>query len=150
MQNTMKLNEQITVGAQPTREEIYEFGRDGFKTVINFRTAQEEDQPISPTAEAVSVKAAEMNYLHIPVSIDQLDMEAVDQIREKIDAAPKPIFAHCKSGKRAGAMAMMDMGVEQGMTGEETLKKAEEMGFKCDQPELKHFVKNYVDQHQES
>jgi hypothetical protein len=33
------------------------------------------------------------------------------------------------------------------MSGDEALKKAEEMGFECDQPELESFVKNYVNNH---
>lgn len=42
---------------------------------------------------------------------------------------------------RAGAMARMHVSCEHGMTGEQTLQKAEEMGFECDQPELVEFVK---------
>ncbi len=42
---------------------------------------------------------------------------------------------------------MMHQAVEQGMTGEQTLKQAEEMGFECEQEELREFVKNYVDSH---
>jgi hypothetical protein len=41
----------------------------------------------------------------------------------------------------------MDMAVEQGMTGDETLQKAKEMGFECDQPALEQFVRQYVDSH---
>lgn len=148
MDDAMKINDQVTVGPQPTQEEIYEFGREGFKTVINFRAEQEPDQPISPAAEGDTVTAAEMTYLHFPVSMKNLNEKDVDQFRQQLDTLPKPIFAHCRSGKRAGAMVMMDLAVEQGMTGEQTLQKAEEMGFECDQPKLKKLVKNYVDQHQ--
>ena len=63
---------------------------------------------------------------------------------------PKPVFAHCKSGERAGAMVMMNMAVEQGMTGEETLQKAKEMGFGSNQPELEQFVRNYVVSHSQA
>ena len=42
---------------------------------------------------------------------------------------------------------MMDLAVKQGMSGEQTLQKAEEMGFECDKPELIEFVKKYVDTH---
>ncbi len=42
---------------------------------------------------------------------------------------------------------MMHQAVERGMTGEETLKKAEQMGFECDVPALKEFVTGYVDNH---
>ena len=33
--------------------------------------------------------------------------ELVDRFREKFPNLPKPVYAHCKSGKRAGAMVMM-------------------------------------------
>ncbi|EMI18623.1 hypothetical protein RMSM_04451 [Rhodopirellula maiorica SM1] len=73
--------------------------------------------------------------------------EVVDRFREQYRKLPKPVFAHCKSGKRAGAMMMMHIAAEQGMSGEQTLEQAEKMGFECDQPELEQFVKNYVDSH---
>jgi uncharacterized protein (TIGR01244 family) len=76
-----------------------------------------------------------------------MEPEQVDQFRQEFPALSKPVFAHCKSGKRAGAMVMMHMAVEQGMTGEQTLQKAEDMGFECDKVELREFVKNYVDNH---
>ena len=40
--------------------------------------------------------------------------------------------------------------VEQGMTGEQTLQKAKEMGFECDQPQLEQFVRQYVDSHSQA
>ena len=33
------------------------------------------------------------------------------------------------------------------MSGEQTLRKADEIGFECEQEELREFVKNYVDGH---
>jgi uncharacterized protein (TIGR01244 family) len=147
MDQVMKISDQVTVGAQPSEDQLQQLGKQGFKSVVNFRTEGEEDQPLSPKAEGEKVKAAGMTYLHVPVSMKSMGPELVDQFREKYAALPKPVFAHCKSGKRAGAMVMMHMAVEQGMSGEQTLQQAEKMGFKCDQPELKEFVKSYVDGH---
>lgn len=42
---------------------------------------------------------------------------------------------------------MMNIAVDEGMSGDQTLQKAKEMGFECDQPELEQFVRNYVDSH---
>lgn len=144
---TMKINDQVSVGPQPSAEEIQRLGQQGFKAVVNFRTSGEDEQPLSPEAESEKVQSAGMEYLHIPVSMEAMGPELVDQFREKYPDLPKPVFAHCKSGKRAGAMVMMKMAVDQGMTGEQTLQKAEEMGFECDQPELEQFVRQYVDTH---
>ncbi len=147
MDNVMKISDQVTVGAQPTEDQIQQLGKQGYKSVVNFRTEGEEDQPLSPKAEGEKVRAAGLTYLHVPVSMKSMGSEQVDQFREKYADLPKPVFAHCKSGKRAGAMVMMHMAVEQGMTGDQTLQQAEKMGFECDQPELKEFVKSYVDAH---
>ena len=147
MDKVMKISDQVTVGAQPSEDQLQQLGQQGFKSVVNFRTDGEEDQPLSPKAEGEKVKAAGMTYLHVPVSMKSMGPEQVDQFREKYASLPKPVFAHCKSGKRAGAMVMMNMAIEHGMTGDQTLRKAKEMGFECDQPELEQFVKTYVDGH---
>ena len=143
----IEINENVTVGPQPSADEIRCLSHQGFESVINFRTNGEDEQPLSPDDEGQQVQIAGLEYVNIPVSMDSMNPELVDQFRSRFEALPKPIFAHCKSGKRAGAMVMMHMACVYGMTGEETLKKAEEMGFECDQPELVDFVKSYVNNH---
>ena len=99
---------------------------------------------MSPEEEGEVVQGTGLKYLHVPVSMDGMDEKKVDQFREQYQSLPKPVFAHCKSGKRAGAMMMMHTAVEQGISGEQALEKAKEMGFECDKPELEQFVKQYV------
>ncbi|WP_372716578.1 beta-lactamase hydrolase domain-containing protein [Novipirellula sp.] len=145
MSQRMKISDEITVGPQPSADEIEKIAAEGFASLINFRTAGEDDQPLSPDAEQQKVEANGLKYLHIPVSMQDMSPELVDRFREKFSELPKPVFAHCQSGKRAGAMVMMHMAAEQGMSGEQTLTQAKKMGFECDQPELEQFVKTYVD-----
>jgi uncharacterized protein (TIGR01244 family) len=140
-----KINDEVTVGGQPTEEQLQELARQGFKSVVNFRTEGEADQPVSPGEEGAQALAAGLEYLHLPVSMKALDPATVDQFRQRYRELPKPIFAHCKGGTRAGAMVMMHLASEQGMSGQQTLDQAEQMGFKCDQPALKQFVQQYVD-----
>lgn len=146
MQDHMKINDAVTVGAQPTEDQLAELARSGFKAVVNLCMAGEQDQPLSPEAEGERVRGLGLEYLHIPVSTKDMRPEQVDEFRQKLADLPKPVFAHCHRGKRAGAFVMMGMAVDHGMTGDQTLQQAEQMGFECDQPELKEFVKGYVDQ----
>jgi uncharacterized protein (TIGR01244 family) len=83
-----------------------------------------------------------MRYVHIPISAKNIREEQINQFQEKLRQFPAPVFVHCATGKRSGAFAMMNAGVEQGMTGEETLRRAEQMGFECDTPQLSECVKN--------
>ena len=148
MEARMKLNEQITVGGQPTEEQLAELKQAGFKTVINLRTEGEENQPLSPEAEAGKVQAQGMEYRHLPVSPQAMGPELVDRFRHELEQLPAPVFVHCASGMRAGAFSMMHLATQAGWSGDDTLRKAEQMGFECKQPELKEFVKGYIDSHQ--
>lgn len=147
MGNTKQITQQVTVGPQPTATELQELKQQGFQSVVNFRTDGEEEQPLSPQAEGETVQGLGMNYLHVPVSTESMEAAAVDRFRAQLADLPKPVFAHCKTGKRAGAMVMMDMALEQGMSGQQTVENAKQRGFECDKPELVDFVKNYVDSH---
>lgn len=146
MENTKKINEMITVGPQPSKEELGQLREDGFASVANLRTAGEKDQPMSPQQEGQEAKRLGMTFHHEPVDEKQMNEEQVDRFRAKLEELPKPVYVHCKSGMRAGAFVMMDQAVKQGMSGQETLETAEEMGFECKQPELKKFVTNYVNE----
>jgi uncharacterized protein (TIGR01244 family) len=141
----MKINDDVTVGTQPTEDQLAGLARAGFRTVVNLRTVGEQDQPLSPETEGKEVRALGMAYLHIPVSTKDIKAEQVDEFRRKFADLPKPALVHCYRGIRAGAFVMMDMAVERGMSGDQTLRQAEQMGFRWDQPELKEFVKGYVD-----
>lgn len=143
----MTITDRLSVGAQPTEEQLLDMAREGVKTVVNLRTAGEDEQPLSPEEEGKKVEAAGMRYVHIPASMKAMGAELVDQFRDKLKEVPGPVFVHCHKGKRAGAFAMMHRAVETGMTGEETLKQAVQMGFECDVPALKEFVTGYVDSH---
>lgn len=148
MTQHMQINEQITVGGQPAEGEIKQLAQDGFKTVVNLRTEGEEDQPLSPTAEGDKVRESGMEYVHFPVSKDEMSPELADEFRQRFPSFDAPVFVHCGSGKRAGAFVVMDKAIKQGWSGEDTLKQAEEMGFECKVPEIKEFVKSYVDSRQ--
>lgn len=149
MRSQMKLNDQITIGAQPTEEQLRQLKEQGFRSVVNLRTPDEEDQPLSPAAEGEQVRGLGMEYRHIPVSLREMGPALVDRFREEATQLPGPVYVHCASGKRAGAFGMMHAAVQAGWSGDETLRKADELGFQCDVPSLKEFVKTYVDRRRE-
>lgn len=147
MERKIKISDEVTVGAQPAEEEIEQLREAGFRSVVNLRTDNEDDQPMSPAEEGERVRAEGMNYLHIPVSMDRMSEEKVDRFRDQFMALPSPVFVHCKSGMRSGAFAIMHMASERGQSGDQAIERAMDLGFECDKPEIKDFVRNYVDRH---
>lgn len=149
MSDRIKISDRFTVSrTQPTEEDLQEIKQQGFQSVVNLRTAGEDDLPFSPQEEGEIVKELGMQYLHLPVSRENLDSEKVDRFRQETAELPQPILVHCHTGRRSGAFVMMDVASREGMSGEKTVQKAQDMGFKCDVPHLEEFVENYVDSHQ--
>ncbi|MEX0820395.1 MAG: protein tyrosine phosphatase family protein [Pirellulaceae bacterium] len=148
MTQQMQISEEVTVGGQPSGDKLEQLAKDGFKTVVNLRTEGEEDQPLSPNAEGEKVRELGMEYVHFPVSRDEMSPELEDEFRQRLPSFATPVFVHCGSGKRAGAFVVMDKAIKEGWSGEATLQRAEEMGFECNVPEIKEFVKSYVDSRQ--
>lgn len=144
----IKITDEYTNGPQPNTEELKSLSEEGFKSVVNLRTLGEENQPISPEDEGRLVREMGLQYLHIPVSMNNIREEQVDEFRKEFAKLPKPAFGHCLSGKRSGALTMMHLGIKNRWSGAETLQKSEELGFPCDDSNLREFVKRYIDSHQ--
>lgn len=148
MVDRIKIDDRFSVGrSHPTAHDFEAIAQEGFASVVNLRTEQEENQPLSPAQESETVRLLGMEYLHHPVSSDSISSELVDRFRERVARLPSPVFVHCKSGTRSGAFTMMHVASESGMPGDQALSKAKDMGFECDSAELEQFVKSYIDRH---
>ena len=145
MQDIARIDDRFAVARfAPDRDAIRSFAEQGFRSVVNHRTDGER-QDLPPFEEGGAVNEAGMDYLHHPVSGDSLDDFIVDSFREKVPGLPTPILVHCGSGRRAGALALMHVASEQGMSGEDALRKGREAGLELGS--LAEFVRNYVERH---
>lgn len=139
-----KINKDIAVAMfDPEKGDFKTFKENGYKSVINLQTAEEE-QNISESDEQQSAKENGLVYVHRPISKNNMTVDVVNHFREDLEKAPKPVVVHCKSGKRSGAFVMMHVACENNMSGEDAIEKANQMDFECDEPELKEFLKNYI------
>ena len=150
MEHTIRMGDDYVIAKfEPARETFNRMAAEGFRSVVSLQTEHEE-QKLRIEDERRAAEAVGLAFYHQPVSGDTLDDEVVDRFREAIGRLPRPILLHCTSGKRSGAMTMMHVASEQGMTGDEAIAKAESMGFECDTPELETFVKDDVDRHRQA
>ncbi len=145
-----EISDTVSVGSQPTEQDLDNLAEQGFKSIVNLRTDEEEDQPLRPDAEGDLVRSKGLEYRNIPVSMKNMEPALVDKFRNDLASLPTPTYVHCLSGQRAGAFVMMDQGIRKNMSGSDVLEQAKKMGFECDKPELKQFVTQYVDSHSKS
>ncbi len=146
MENVKRINDQLAVAmGQVTPEDLQQAAQEGFKSVLNLRSPEEEG---FMNDEQQQTEKAGLQYVNIPVKPNDMSDELADQVLQGIDQLPKPALIHCKSGMRSGAMSLMYVAIQQGMTADEAMAIGKQNGFDCDSsPQMKQFFEHYVSEH---
>ncbi|XHX76476.1 MAG: beta-lactamase hydrolase domain-containing protein [Stenomitos frigidus ULC029] len=146
MENIKRINDQLAVAmGQVTPEELQQAAQEGFKSVLNLRSPEEDGFVSDEQQQAEKIG---LKYVNVPVKPDGMSDELADQVLQEIDQLPKPALIHCKSGMRSGAMTLMYVATQQGMTADEAMQKGKQMGFDCDSsPQMKEFFEHYISGH---
>lgn len=144
MNPPIRIDEKVTIGAQPSEADLAELKRQGVATIINLRRAGENNQPLSPDAQGEKVRALGMDYVHIPVSTADMRPEQIEDYGKAVEASPGEVHVHCGVGARAGIFALIHSGARRGLRAEQIIAEAGTKGF--DLSELVDLVVGYLDQ----
>lgn len=114
----------ILVGGQPTPDQLETVQQLGYRTVINLRLDEEENN-----TDAEQVRALGMTYIALPIkgSAD-LNEEKARAFAEALDTAERPVMVHCNSGNRVGGLFAMKAFYVDGMSPEEALEVGKQAG----------------------
>lgn len=140
----------ITIGDRLSHAEVKELAVEGYATILDLRTKAEgvPDGVLGLEEESGAAREAGLNYVNEPVSAQGMSEAVVSKVGDRLQDLPKPILVHCASGKRAGAVTLMNLGARRGMRAEECLELAGEMGFDCEsEPAIKSLVVEYLKKH---
>ena len=125
-------------GATPP-EAMADLSARGFETVINFRTAEERGATVE--AGKAAAEAAGMTYIHLPFR--EPTAEVAESFLEAVsDPANQPIYIHCGSANRVGAMWLIKRVKVDGWSAGEATAEAEMIGLRSEG--LKEFALEYV------
>ena len=136
------LNERISVGGQPTEEDLKSLKAEGFTAIVNLRREGEQNQPLDPAQEGAAAKAAGLSYFHIPVNSADPKREQVEAVKAALDQIKGPVFVHCQGGGRACTMALLAS--EPNASADQMMKQAEGAGFPVTNPVTQQFVKDVL------
>lgn len=142
----LRIDDSISVGGQPNESDITLLRRQGYRTVVNFRDQDETNDQLPPAEEGAEVQTLGMRYVHLPTTAHTLTAEIFDRFRATISNLPRPIFAHCATGKRAAALVLAVLACHRQMAAEEIEDNAANWGLR-DRRDLIKTVQNYVFTH---
>ena len=140
------VNESFATAGQPKDEAWQKLAANGFKSVLNLRTAGEG---IDFNKEREMVEKAGMRYINIPVTGNDPKAEQAEAFINVVkDAQNHPMLIHCGSANRVGAFFMIYRVVEQGWAEEKALEEAKQIGLTS--PGLTKFAQDYIAAHKKT
>jgi uncharacterized protein (TIGR01244 family) len=132
--------EGVMTGGQPTAEQLEELAASGFRTVVDLRTAAEP----RGFDEAEAVRAAGMEYIHLPVGMEIGD-HVISALRRVLgDEVRRPVLVHCVSGNRVGGAILPHLVLDRKMGREEAIQLAIEIGLRSRElaSEAEHYIRH--------
>ena len=118
--------------------------KEGYVSVINLRLPTEEGANID--AARAAAQTAGLKYIHLPFNAAMPDAKVVsDFLGAVADKSNQPVFIHCGSANRVGAMWMIKRVLQDGWTVERAQAEGEAIGLQ--NPQLKEFAANYIKEH---
>ena len=127
---TKQLTETVYVAGQVLLEQIAEFKKAGFKSIINNRPDGEgPGQPHSSELQ-VAVESAGLAYQFLPMS-GQLSLEMLQDAKAGFQQLPTPVLAFCTSGTRSTILWCCAHVEERGV--DAVLQTAADAGYQLQQ-----------------
>jgi uncharacterized protein (TIGR01244 family) len=142
--NFSRVDAVVACGGATETSALDGLAKDGFKSVINLRLASEANANIE--LNAAHAKTLGLNYIHIPFNGQQPDTKVVDQFLAAIaNKANQPVYVHCGSASRVGAVWLVKRVLQDGWTVEKATEEAKLIGLRSDA--LEKFALDYIAAH---
>lgn len=148
MQVERPITATITIGDQPTEQDLTRLKGEGYAGVVNLRNPGEPEQPLSPDAEGKTIESMGMDYLHYGVGGAPLTSEGVTAVCDFVDRfteSGQKVLVHCRKGARAAALVLLQQARAQGWKADEVIAQGKAMGLDIDGG-LRTMVEMYLSQ----
>ncbi len=142
--NFTKVDAVVACGGATDTAALEGLAKDGFKAVINLRMPTEKGANLEENA--ARAKEVGLKYISIPFNGQQPDPKVVDQFLATIaDKSNQPVFVHCASATRVGAVWLTKRVLQDGWTVEKATAEARLIGL--GNPVLEKFALDYIETH---
>ncbi|GAC1469354.1 MAG: hypothetical protein NVSMB9_13090 [Isosphaeraceae bacterium] len=134
----------ITIGDQPSVEDLEALKNEGYHGVINLRSDGEPEQPLSTQGEGEAAKRLDLDYLHYGVGAGPLTEEGVASVCRFLDEHSEgKTLVHCRKGGRAAALVLIHRALAEGWPADEAVNKGKTLGLDVDGG-LRTLVETYL------
>ncbi|MBD1920983.1 hypothetical protein H6F77_07765 [Microcoleus sp. FACHB-831] len=126
MKTIRKINDDLAIAGQLTSDQLPQITQQGFKSVVNLRSPDEEG---FLSNEQQEIEALGLYYINVPIKVEGINDEVAAQVLQKIDELSKPALVHCNNSMRSAAIALMHIATHQGVSLGQAFTQAEQLGL---------------------
>jgi uncharacterized protein (TIGR01244 family) len=142
--NYTKVDAVVACGGATEAGALEALKNDGFQAVINLREATEAGANIEENA--AKAKALGLNYIHLPLNGQSPQAKTVDDFLSAVsNTANHPVFIHCGSANRVGAVWLIKRVLKDGWTVPKATEEAKIIGLRS--APLEQFALKYIEDH---
>ena len=142
--NFTKVDAVVACGGATDTAALEALKNDGFKAVINLRQATEQGANVEENA--TRAKALGLNYIHLPLNGQSPDAKVVDDFLAAVaNKANQPVFIHCASASRVGALWLVKRVLQDGWSTDKATAEAKLIGLRS--APLEAFALKYIEAH---
>src|SRR5688572_11913948 len=142
--NFTKVDAVVACGGATDTAALEGLKNDGFKAVINLREASEAGANIEQNA--ARAKELGLNYIHVPFNGQAPQAKTVDDFLAAIsNKANQPVFIHCGSANRVGAVWLVKRVLQDGWSIDKATEEAKLIGLRS--APLEQFALKYIEEH---
>lgn len=142
--NFTKVDATVACGGALSGDAVSELKSRGYRAIINFRQASESGANVD--GEQAAATAAGIAYIHLPFNAQAPDPKVVDAFLTSVsDRTNQPVFVHCGSANRVGAMWLVKRVLQDKWDVEKATAEAELIGLTS--APLKQFALDYIKTH---
>ena len=122
-----RIDQNMVCSSQPDQSDLERCRAEGFRTVVDLRTAGEEGHPPD---EKEQVERLGMSYVAFPVDGGtQLTVKRAREFRGVLRAVEWPVLIHCGSANRVGALLALGVRHEEGRSVEASIGFGKKAGL---------------------
>jgi len=126
MSTIRKINNELAIAGQITPEQFQQIADDGYKSVLNLRSSDENDLLDD---EKDKVEFLGLFYVSLPIKAEEINHQAALQVFKIIAELPKPILIHCDNSTRSAAIVLLYIATKQGITFEKAFQQTIKLGL---------------------
>ena len=144
VRNFTRVDATVACAGATSVEAIAELKREGFVSIVNLRRVSEPGADIE--ASRAAAEAAGLRYIHLPFDSSAPDPAVVAEFLAAVtDKANQPVFVHCGSANRVGALWLVKRVMRDGWTIAQATEEAKAIGLRSEA--LEAFALKYLADH---